>query len=98
MIFSFFTISYVRIPMAISQQSERDFLQKLEKRATEQEQILSRMPYEKAFLQTSLWLGQHPWRILIPLALILTLFFRLLLGYRYYELVLKIFGGFGILR
>lgn len=84
--------------MTDSIKSEHEFLRKLEKRAEEQEHLLSRMPYQKVFIQTSFWLGQHPWRILIPIAFILTLLFRFTLGYRYYELVLKMFGGFGIIR
>lgn len=78
--------------------NEKEFLQKLEKRAQEQEQILSHMPLQRSFMLVSLWLGRHPWRILIPIAALLTLFFRLTFGYHYYELILKIFGGFGILR
>lgn len=84
--------------MAAQRINEHEFLEELERRAKEQEQILTQMPYEKVFITTSLWLGQHPWRILIPLAVILTLLFRLILGYRYYELILKMFGGFGIVR
>jgi len=78
--------------------NEHEFLHELEKRAKEQEAMLKGMPLQKAFVTTSLWFGQHPWRILIPLAFLLTLLFRFILGYRYYELILKIFGGFGILR
>lgn len=74
-----------------------EFLEELERRASQQEQLLSQMPYQKVFVTASLWLGQHPWRILIPLAFILTLIFRFVLGYRYYELILKLFGGFGII-
>lgn len=77
--------------------SEHDFLEALENRAKEQEEMLERMPYQKTFVTTGIWLGQHPWRILIPLAVLLTLLFRLILGTRYYDLVLKLFGGFGIL-
>ncbi|MBI2443252.1 MAG: hypothetical protein HYV40_05095 [Candidatus Levybacteria bacterium] len=77
---------------------ERKFLELLEQRADEQERLLRQMPLQRVFVTASLWLGEHPWRFLIPFALILTLFFRLILGYRYYELVLKIFGGFGFIR
>lgn len=77
--------------------SEHEFLEALENRAKEQESMLERMPYQKTFVTTSIWLGQHPWRILIPIAMILTLIFRLMLGHDYYDFILKIFGGFGIL-
>lgn len=76
---------------------EREFLELLEKRASEQEKLIKQMPLKRVFLIASLWLGSHPWRILIPAALILSLCFRWILGYRYYELVLKIFGGFGFI-
>jgi hypothetical protein len=77
---------------------EREFLSLLEKRANEQERLIKQMPFQRIFVLASLWFGSHPWRLLIPLSLLLTLLFRLILGYRYYELVLKIFGGFGILQ
>lgn len=77
--------------------NERDFLKLLEDRAKEQESLIRRMPFQSLFTATSLWLGEHPWRLLIPLAFLLTLAFRLIFGLAYYELVLKIFGGFGIL-
>lgn len=76
---------------------ERKFLELLEKRADEQEQLIRQIPLQRVFLTSSLWLGSHPWRILIPLALLLTMLFRTILGYRYYELILKIFGGFGFI-
>lgn len=78
--------------------NEKDFFKKLEERAEEQEQILTHMPLQKSFMLVSLWLGRHPWRILIPAAALLTLLFRLVLGYHYYEIILKIFGGFGIVK
>jgi hypothetical protein len=77
---------------------EREFLELLEKRAREQEHVMQQVPLQRMFLATSLWLGEHPWRILIPIALILSILFRILLGYHYYELILKIFGGFGLLH
>lgn len=77
--------------------NEHDFLSQLERRAQEHERLLQGVPYKNMFLTLSLWLGEHPWRLLIPLAILLTLLFRLLLGIRYYELILKLFGGFGIL-
>lgn len=77
--------------------NEREFLNQLEKRAQEQEAIIKKMPFQGLFTTTSLWLGEHPWRILIPAALVITLLLRLTLGSGYYNLILKIFGGFGML-
>ena len=78
--------------------NEHDFLSQLEKRAQEQERLLQGVPYKNVFSTLSLWLGEHPWRLLIPLAILLTILLRLTLGFRYYELILKLFGGFGIVR
>lgn len=73
---------------------ERDFLRKLEERADEQEKLIRQMPMLSVFVTSSLWLGRHPWRLLIPFSFLLTLLFRAILGPKYYELVLAIFGGF----
>ncbi len=72
--------------------NEREFLNKLEKRAQEQEKIIKGMFLPKIFESVSFWFGDHPWRILIPIAAIITLIFHGLFGNRYDELILKIFG------
>ena len=72
--------------------NEQQFLKVLEERAKEQEKIIKGMFLPKVFTMVSFWLGNHPWRILIPLAIILTLIFHGSLGKRYDEFILKIFG------
>lgn len=72
--------------------NEQQFLNTLQKRAQEQEKIIKGMIFPKIFTSVSIWFGNHPWRILIPLAFILTLIFHGVLGKRYDELILKIFG------
>ena len=72
--------------------NEREFLKTLEERAKEQEKIIKRMIMPKLFISISFWLGKHPWRILIPFAIIITLILDGILGKRYYEFILKIFG------
>jgi len=72
--------------------NEHEFLKTLEKRAKEQEKIIKGMPLPKVFMHVSLWLGNHPWRIIVPLAVILALIFHGVLGRRYDEFILKIFG------
>ncbi|MDZ4228147.1 MAG: hypothetical protein U1E54_02790 [Candidatus Levybacteria bacterium] len=72
--------------------NEQQFLTKLQERAKEQEKIIKGMFLPKLFTMTSFWFGNHPWRILIPLAFILTLIFHAIIGKRYDELILKIFG------
>lgn len=72
--------------------NEQQFLNKLKARVKEQEKIIKGMFLPKLFVPVSFWFGNHPWRILIPLAFILTLIFHNFLGKRYDELILKIFG------
>ena len=72
--------------------NEYEFLEQLKERANEQEKLMRGMLMPKLFLAISLWLGNHPWRILIPVSIILTLIFQAILGKKYYELILKIFG------
>ncbi len=72
--------------------NEREFFKILEKRAQEQEKIIKGMVLPKVFMYISFWLGNHPWRIIVPSSVILTLIFHGILGKRYDELVLKIFG------
>ncbi len=72
--------------------NEQQFLETLQKRAQEQEKIIKGMIFPQFFTSVSMWLGNHPWRILIPLAVILTLIFHGIWGKRYDEFILKIFG------
>lgn len=72
--------------------NEHDFLRTLEKKAEEQEKIIKNMPFPRVFTGVSVWLGNHPWKILLPISIILTLIFHAVLGKRYDEFVLKIFG------
>ena len=77
--------------------NEREFLRELNKRAAEQEKVMQDMPFPHVFSTVSIWFGNHPWRILIPIAIVLSILFHFTGGTRYDTLVLKIFGGFGIL-
>jgi len=73
--------------------NELEFLQKLEQRVQEQEKIIKDSSPLHIYYKTTVWLGRHPWRILIPLAFLITLFFRMIFGNQFYELILGIFGG-----
>jgi len=70
---------------------EREFLEELQKRAREKERIIKGMPFPKFFEIASLWLGNHPWRYLIPLAFLTTLFLRKIFGPEYTTFVLSLF-------
>lgn len=72
--------------------NEQQFLLELENRAREQEALMERMLMPKAVFSVSVWLGRHPWRFLVPLALTLTLLFRFAFGKPYSELILWLFG------
>lgn len=72
--------------------NEGEFLKTLEERAKEQEKLIKGMVLPKLFTTISFWLGNHPWRILIPLAIIITLILHGIFGKRYDEFILKIFG------
>lgn len=72
--------------------NEHEFLKTLEERAKEQEKIIKGMVLPHFFTSISFWLGNHPWKILIPIAFILTLIFHGLFGKTYDEFILKIFG------
>lgn len=73
--------------------NENDFLLKLQLRAAEQEKVMNNMPFAKLFTTTSVWLGTHPWRLLIPLAFIVTVILQLLFGSHFDYVVLRILGG-----
>lgn len=77
--------------------NEHDFLKELKKRAAEQEKVMTNIPFPHIFTNIVLWLGDHPWRILVPISIFLSIFFHFLFGLFYDNLILKIFGGFGIL-
>jgi len=72
--------------------NEREFIKTLRERAKEQEKLIRSMPLPKVFSSVSVWFGNHPWRILVPLAIILTLIFRLSYGKPYDDFILKLFG------
>ncbi len=76
--------------------NEREFLHKLQDRAFEQERIMKGMVMPTVFTTVSVWLGNHPWRILIPLAFLLSIIFHVSFGKGYDDIILRIFGGFGI--
>lgn len=72
--------------------NEHEFIKALEERANEQERLIKSMPFSKLFTSVSFWFGNHPWRILIPLAFILTLIFHAAIGKPYDDFILIIFG------
>lgn len=76
---------------------QREFLLKLQKRVHEQEMIMQGMVFPRVFTVVSIWLGDHPWRILIPLAFLVTLVFHFSFGKMYDDVIMRVFGGFGLI-
>jgi len=72
--------------------NEREFIKKLQVRAKEQEILIKSIPMSKLFYSVAFWFGNHPWRILVPVAIILTLIFHFTIGKGYDEFILKLFG------
>lgn len=70
---------------------ERKFIEQLQNRAKEQEQLVKAVPFPSFFGFVIRWLSFHPWRLLIPLAFVLTIIFRLALGPNYTNVILAIF-------
>jgi hypothetical protein len=77
---------------------EQEIKKKHQDRAYEQKSIMQRMILPGVFKQISIWFGEHPWRILIPIALLLSLSLHVIYQKSYDDLILKIFGGFGLIK
>jgi hypothetical protein len=71
--------------------NEADFIQRLQERAAQQERAIHSSPFPAFFLFVSNVFGRHPWRLIIPFAFILTIFFRLIFGSEYTTFILFIF-------
>jgi hypothetical protein len=70
--------------------NEREFILQLQERAREQEQAITKIPF---FSFIAKWLSVHPWRYLIPLAFLVSLIFRGILGSSYTDFILGLFKG-----
>lgn len=70
---------------------EHDFVQLLQERARAQKKELDAVPFPRFFSFVLVWLSDHPWRFLIPLAFIISLLLRGIIGHAYTEFVLWIF-------
>ena len=70
---------------------EHDFLLILQERAREQKKAMDAVPFPKFFRFVIDWLSDHPWRFLIPLAFLISLLLRGVIGSDYTNAVLSIF-------
>jgi len=67
------------------------FLQELQKRATEQQKLRRDIPYPRLFQFIGVHLGNHPWKPLIPISVIVSFVFYIILGNIYIEFILWLF-------
>jgi hypothetical protein len=70
---------------------QSDFIQILQERAQEQKKEMDSVPFPKFFAFAISWLSDHPWRFLIPLAFLISLILRGVIGHDYTNFVLWIF-------
>lgn len=70
---------------------ERDFLLILQERARQQKKEMDAVPFPTFFRFVIEWLSNHPWRFLIPLAFLISLAFRGIIGSHYTDAVLLLF-------
>lgn len=74
------------------------FIEKLQIRLKEQEKIMQKTFLSKLFSFIANNFGIHPWRILIPFSIITSIILHFYFHKSYDDLILKIFGGFGIIK
>lgn len=73
--------------------SENNFIHTLQQRASEQKLVVLNVPFPQIFLFISARLGESPWKILIPTAILLTFLLRIIKGVVFDEAILWLFGA-----
>ena len=74
--------------------SEALFLQELEKKAMDQRKIVETEILPSWARGVGEWLVVHPWRLVVPMALLAYGVWRMVYGEEVREIVLGLFGGF----
>ncbi|HSX08811.1 MAG TPA: hypothetical protein VLF93_01535 [Candidatus Saccharimonadales bacterium] len=70
---------------------QSDFVAILQERARAQKKAMDAVPFPRIFAFVIEWLSDHPWRFLIPLAFLISLVLRGIIGPNYTNIVLQIF-------
>ncbi len=70
---------------------KNDFLKELQKRAQEQQKLHKDIPFPALFSLIATHLGDHPWKLLIPLSVVISFLFYFVFGKDYIEFILWIF-------
>lgn len=73
---------------------EAGFILMLERKSRDQKKMVETQIIPNWARGIGVWLAVNPWRVLVPLATILYLFFRFIWGVSYREFILGLFGGF----
>lgn len=74
--------------------TEAEFIRELEGRAREQRRLVETTVLPHFARRMGEWLAVNPWRVLMPLSLIIYGLWRTMYGEIARELVLGLFGGF----
>ncbi len=79
------------------QRSEKEFYRELQRRIGENKQLYSEssfhLPDSSCMRFVATYLGVNPWKVIIPVAGIIVLLFRVVLGTSFAEFILDILGG-----
>lgn len=73
---------------------EAGFIQQLEDKAREQQMIVQTELIPDWAKGLGGWLAVNPWRVLVPMAVVLYVLLRVMVGVGYRDFVLGLFGGF----
>ena len=68
-----------------------DFIRELQERAVAQQKLRKEIPFPEFFAFIGTSLGNHPWKPLIPLSVLASIFFYIIFGKSYIEFVLWVF-------
>ena len=74
--------------------SERDFLKNLEQKAKEQGKLVETELIPDWARGVGAWLAINPWRVLIPMSMVVYVIWRVIFGINVSDFVLGLFGGF----
>lgn len=74
--------------------TESEFLRELEQKAVEQGRLVATEILPDWAKGLGEWLATNPWRVILPLAVIIYGLWRMVYGEMARELILGLFGGF----
>lgn len=75
-------------------QSEAEFLKVIEKKAVEERKILNTELMPNWARGVGEWLVVNPWRVMVPISVLVYGLWRMVYGLEARELILGLFGGF----